>query len=203
MKKAYILAIIALSLGIVSFASAHVVVSPSEAMGESYQTFSIGVPSERDAATIGLKLIVPENASSIRPTVKPGWTVSTKKQTIDGKDIITEIDWTGGKIPSGLRDDFTFSAKMPEDGTLIWKAYQTYADGKVVAWENQPAEEHGHDHESVEGPYSVTVITPHDEHASHESGGHIAHDMLLPLLGIGIGMACVIEIGKINKKQQK
>ncbi len=65
----------------------------------------------------------------------------------------------GGIIPAGLRDDFTFRAQVPAKSTkLVWKAYQTYADGTTVAWDQKPAA--GHDEESsTSGPYSVTKIT--------------------------------------------
>jgi hypothetical protein len=49
---------------------------------------------------------------------------------------VSEISWTGGNIPAGQRDEFLFSAQAPASSTTIpWKAYQTYADGSVVAWD--------------------------------------------------------------------
>jgi uncharacterized protein YcnI len=185
-----------------NIATAHVVVLPKEAPAESYQTFTVGVPVERDVATVGLRLVVPEGVVSVRPNIKPGWTITMKRLVKGEKEEVTEIMWTGGSIPTGLRDEFVFSAKTPKDGKVPWKAYQTYADGKVVAWENDPEDEHGHtSHENVEGPYSITQIVAHDEHGEgHGESGHgIGHDMLLPLLGIGIGLACVIEIGRMRK----
>jgi hypothetical protein len=49
---------------------------------------------------------------------------------------VKELIWMNGSIPVGQRDDFVFSAQAPADeSTLVWKAYQTYADGTVVAWD--------------------------------------------------------------------
>jgi uncharacterized protein YcnI len=203
MKKQlyFVLMTCAFLLGI-HVTEAHVVVTPSEVEGDSYQVFTIGVPVERDVPTVGVRLVIPEGVTSVRPNVRSDWTITTKKQLIGEKNEVTEITWSGGSIPSGLRDEFVFSAKVPEKGQLNWKAYQTYQDGKVVAWDETPADEHGHNHESVEGPYSITEITEHD-HAEHDAGsGHIGHDMLLPLLGIGIGLACVIEINKDRKAKK-
>ncbi|MFM2414794.1 MAG: hypothetical protein RI911_487 [Candidatus Parcubacteria bacterium] len=189
------------TLGFAHVASAHVVVLPKEAPAESYQTFTMGVPVERETPTVSVRLVIPDGVISVRPNVKPGWKIETKKVTVAEKEQVTEITWIGGTIPTGLRDEFIFSAKTPKEGELAWKAYQTYADGMVVAWESDPGEEHGHtNHESVEGPYSITKIAKADGHGdSHGSNGHFAHDMLLPLLAIGIGLACVIELAKIKK----
>jgi len=114
---------------------AHVIVKPSSAGIGSFQTFDVGVPSEKDMSTIELKLLIPKGLSEITPNVKPGWSVSVVKSD----DTVTEIDWTGGEIPSGQRDDFYFSGQMPADvSTIQWKAYQTYADGSVVSWDMDP-----------------------------------------------------------------
>lgn len=137
-------------------ASAHVTVKPVQVGVASYQTFSMSVPVEKDQPTIGLRLVVPEGLSSVTPTVKPGWTIATKKDGAGESAKVTEISWTGGSIPAGQRDDFTFSAKTPADATTIsWKAYQTYQDGSVVSWDKTPSEKE--EGENV-GPYSTTAV---------------------------------------------
>jgi len=100
----------------------------------------------------------------VSPNVKPGWEINVKKEG-DGEDAkVTEIDWTGGSIPSGQRDDFLFSAQVPADTTTLqWKAYQTYADGTQVSWDQKPqANMSDDDREAMEkkglGPYSETKI---------------------------------------------
>lgn len=129
---------------------AHVVVSPKEVGVGKHQAFSVGVPVEKEVATVGLRLVIPESLASVTPNVKPGWKIEFKKVKT-GKQVaghhgemvdeerISEVVWTGGTIPAGQRDDFMFSAKVPaETGTVQWKAYQTYADGSVVAWDASP-----------------------------------------------------------------
>ncbi|HVS79355.1 MAG TPA: DUF1775 domain-containing protein, partial [Candidatus Paceibacterota bacterium] len=112
-----------LCFGMAHVASAHVIVHPSEAGVASYQTFDMSVPVEKDFPTVALKLLIPDGVTNISPTVKPGWTIDVKK---DENGNATEIDWTGGSIPVGERDDFTFSGKVPAAATtLAWKAYQT------------------------------------------------------------------------------
>lgn len=140
---------------------AHVVVRPNEAGAAAYQTFTINVPNERDIPTVGIRLVIPGDLQSVTPNVKPGWTITVKK-TGEGEDAkVTEVEWTEGSIPTGQRDEFLFSTKTPaKDTTLSWKAYQTYEDGTVVSWDQDPKREISHaeaDEKNI-GPYSQTKI---------------------------------------------
>jgi uncharacterized protein YcnI len=140
-------------------AFAHVVVKPNQAGIGAFQTFSVGVPVEKDSPTVGLRLVIPAGLNYVSPNVKPGWTIESKK-TGEGEDAkVTEINWTGGTIPSGQRDDFVFSAQVPaQETTLQWKAYQTYEDGTVVSWDQKPTKEEKDDDSAPVGPYSETKI---------------------------------------------
>lgn len=158
-KKVTVLALV-VSMLAVSWAeavSAHVVVKPSDAKTGAYQTFTVSVPTEKNNPTVGVKLDVPEGVSSVTPTLKPGWTIEIDKQGTDDDAVVTAITWTGGEIEVGYRDEFTFSAKTPDQPTdLQWKAYQTYQDGTVVSWDQQPSAE---DKEGgTTGPFSVTKV---------------------------------------------
>lgn len=137
---------IAASVGVVS---AHVKVSPIEAGIATYQEFTVSVPTEKNNPTVALRLVIP-GLDSVTPNVKSGWTVAVKKSATS----TTEIEWSKGSIPAGFRDTFVFSAKTPsKSGQIIWKAYQTYQDGTVVAWDagSETTSEN-------QGPYSVTTI---------------------------------------------
>lgn len=139
---------------------AHVVVKPGETNVASWQTFSVGVPNEKDSATISLRLVLPSGLKSVSPNVKPGWKVDVKKTGEGESAQATEITWTGGSIPAGQRDDFLFSAQVPaEETTLKWKAYQTYQNGIVVSWDQEPQQKEEKDDDmSNSGPYSQTKI---------------------------------------------
>lgn len=146
-----------------SLAFAHVVVKPNQVGIGAFQTFTVGVPVEKEVATIGLRLVIPDGLQYVSPNVKPGWKINIKKSGTEHDSPVTEIEWTGGVIPTGQRDDFLFSAKVPStEGKLQWKAYQTYADGTVVAWEksadDQPKDETGKADFSKFGPYSETKV---------------------------------------------
>lgn len=139
--------------------SAHVVVKPDTAKIAAWQTFVMQVPVEKDQPTNGLRLVIPAGLKNVMPNVKPGWTIEVKKNGEGEGAIVTEIDWKGGSIPTGQRDEFAFSAQVPAAETeLHWKAYQTYQDGTVVSWDEDAMEEMNHSDNENSGPYSVTKV---------------------------------------------
>lgn len=150
---------------------AHVVIRPAQVGIGAHQTFTVGVPNEKDVPTTGLRVLVPEGVTSVMPNVKPGWNIQTKTSGDDDNQKVTEIVWSNGSIPVGQRDEFYFSAKTPtSESTIVWKAYQTYADGEVVAWDQSPEdikriEEEKKassapetESEHAAGPYSQTAV---------------------------------------------
>lgn len=144
---------------------AHVVVKPSEVGAAARVNFVVSVPTEENFPTTEVRLIIPEGLQSVRPNVKPGWNIRLVKDASDEAKI-KEIVWSGGSIPAEQRDEFVFSAQAPaKTGELIWKAYQTYQAGDVVAWdadpklvEQQPEPQDGADLHSALKPYSVTKV---------------------------------------------
>lgn len=158
-----VLLTIAMTFLFVGSASAHIVVKPADATTGSYQTFVVGVPNESESSVVMVKLVIPESVSSVTPTVKQGWTIETEKTGTGEAAVVKSITWKGGNIGSGLRDDFTFSAKTPDTVTdLQWKAYETDADGKTISWdktaETQPKKADGSPDFSASGPFSVTKV---------------------------------------------
>ncbi len=159
MQKKLIVSIVSvIALAAAQTVSAHAVVSPKQATVATWQEFSLAVPSEKDANTIGIRLLIPDGLSNVRPNVVPGWKISTKT---DSSNDVTEIDWTNGSIPSGQREDFQFQIQDPASPTTLdWKVYQTYSDGSVVSWDQDPQGAQGMTESENVGPYSETVITP-------------------------------------------
>lgn len=156
---------------------AHSVVRPNQVGVAAFQDFSLGVPSEKDATTTSVKLLLPPGLNFVSPVVKSGWKVEVKSGPIpagmqapvaaDGDvatTIPTEIDWTGGAIPAGQKDIFVFSAQVPaQAGDLNWKVYQGYSDGSTVSWDQaptatQPKNDKGAPDFSKVGPYSTTSV---------------------------------------------
>ncbi len=161
MKLAKALPVIGILSGIMalfigSAASAHVVVTPRQVLTGERVTFSVSVPNEHDTPVVQVRLVIPDDLSSVRPHAKQGWNIEVTK-TGEGENLsATEITWksAGANVPVDLKDDFLFSAKTPDTGgELKWKAYETYADGTVVAWEQDPAST-----QTDSKPYSITKV---------------------------------------------
>lgn len=146
--------------------SAHVTVVPQEASTASRQIFTVRVPNEKPIPTTSVRLVIPDAVTNVTPTQNAGWSVRIERN--DDTGDVREVTWYSGEIQDGLRDEFTFSARMPESaGELEWHAYQTYSDGSVVAWDRAEAEGDGHSSDDA-GPFSVTKVV--DESAETEDG---------------------------------
>ncbi|OUM95466.1 MAG: hypothetical protein A9Z00_08575 [Thermobacillus sp. ZCTH02-B1] len=141
-------------------ASAHVTISPQEAVQGSYMVFTVRVPSEKEGTeTTAVRVVFPEGVSVSRFEPKPGWTVAFER---NADQAITEVTWTaepGHGLDVTEFTEFRMSGRVLPDvepGTrLVWKAYQHYADGSVVEWIGAP------DTDSPT-PAPVTVVVPGD-----------------------------------------
>ncbi|MFI0482777.1 YcnI family protein [Actinomadura sp. 9N215] len=141
-------------LGLATAASAHVTVNPKTAEQGSYTKVAFRVPNERDNAST-TKLVVhlpadhPLSSVSVRPV--PGWTVKAEKSKLatpikthggEVTEAVTRITWSGGKIDPGNFQEFDVSMGTLPTNTnqMMFKADQTYSNGEVVKWDQQPAE---------------------------------------------------------------
>lgn len=165
MKKIFITGLLLCS-GLISAPSAlaYTMVQPNQVGVATFQTFTLGVENEQPSPTIGVRLVVPDGISLVTPNVKTGWRIDLKKEGEGESAKITEVSWVGGIIPIGLRDEFLFSAKVPaKESALNWKVYQTYADGTVASWDQEPNsnisdEEREKMEKNRQGPYSITNV---------------------------------------------
>ena len=193
----YSLLLVSVGLLAPTLASAHVVVTPSSVGIGAEQTFNVSVPNEKDNAVTEVKLDIPSGVSEVTPTEKAGWAVQLD-QTGSGDSTVTKsITWTGS-LPVGLRDDFSFNAQAPATATkLDWKAYQTYADGSVVHWDQTPA---GSDDATGDaGPYSVTTVVNDLTSAKTDATDKQSSSNTLPLI-LSV-TAVVIAVASLVKKK--
>ncbi|MEU6505982.1 YcnI family protein [Streptomyces sp. NPDC046942] len=134
-------------------ASAHVTVHPeSYAKGATDGVLTFRVPNEEDSAsTTKVQVFLPTDHPVLGVLVHPqdGWTaqvtntkLKTPVKTDDGTitEAASEITFTGGKIGAGQYEDFTVAfGRLPDDtGQLVFKTLQTYSDGKVARWIEEP-----------------------------------------------------------------
>jgi len=164
-------------------AFAHVVVTPDQTGVGARTAFVVGVPNEKDVAVTGVKLLVPKGVENVQPNVTAGWKITV----VHDGDNVSSITWKG-TIPAGQRADFDFKAQAPARASeLHWKAYQTYADGTVVRWDQNPT---AADKDNA-GPYSITkVVDDLDGRAAPPSAGNqntlaLAFSIAAVLLSVG------------------
>jgi uncharacterized protein YcnI len=149
-----LIAAVAVTMALPAVAWAHVVVTPNQAGVGVGAKFNVSVPNEKQVAVTAIKLDMPKGVQNVQPDVLAGWDITTAK---DGSGNIAAITWTG-TIPAGQRADFIFKAQTPANaGNLDWKAYQTYADGTIVHWDQNPAA-NGKAVKNNAGPYSITKV---------------------------------------------
>lgn len=143
-------------------ASAHVTVSPKEAPQGSFQVFTVRVPSEKDSATTSVRVTIPDGVNVTRFEPKTDWNYEAEKNA-DGK--IVSVKWTAMGTGLGATEfgEFRMQGKVADDAKeLVWKAYQTYADGETVEWTGAP---------DAEKPASITTVTPAEANGIDESHG--------------------------------
>ncbi|SDC49167.1 YcnI family copper-binding membrane protein [Rhodococcus tukisamuensis] len=121
-------------------ASAHVGVSAPGAAQGGYTVLTFKVPTESDTAgTTKLTVTLP-GLKSARTEPMPGWTSQVVKDP--ATQAATEVTWTadpGVAVGPGQFQQFLLSAgPLPSEDTVSFPAVQTYSDGKVVSWNQQP-----------------------------------------------------------------
>ncbi|MED1723454.1 YcnI family protein [Brevibacillus parabrevis] len=162
-------------LTLATAAQAHVNVYPKETTTGSYEKYTVRVPVEKDVNTVKVKLEFPAGVkvNTVQPV--PGWSYEFEK---DKDGVNTALVWTAtnGGIKAHEFMEFAFVGANPkEEGTLAWKAYQTYADGEVVEWTGD---------KDAKTPASVTTVKAGVGEAGHDHG-HGAAEATTPAPATG------------------
>ncbi|MEV4348846.1 YcnI family protein [Actinoplanes sp. NPDC049596] len=143
-----------LTLALAAPASAHVTVNPDTATAGGYTKVTFRVPNESDtASTTKVEVNLPADNPVASVSVKPinGWDVVATESKLakpleaHGAQIteaVSKITWTakaGSEVKPGQFQEFDVSlGPLPESGQLVFKALQTYSDGTIVRWIDEP-----------------------------------------------------------------
>jgi uncharacterized protein YcnI len=128
-------------------AAAHVQVRPTTAAPDDAVLFEVMVPNERENRTVSLELAVPQGVLPFSYEETPGWRRSLR---LNPNQSIRSIVWRG-TMPSDGFTRFGFLASTPPgEGEIVWKAVQTYDDGRKVRWIEPP---------DGEQPAAVTMVS--------------------------------------------
>jgi periplasmic copper chaperone A len=150
-----VVAAAAIALVAVPTAGAHVSLHPNAIPAGSFVTTQIRVPNEEDgAATTGVRVKLPSGVLSALGATPPGWRFAAKTRklakpikTDDGTMTteVTEVSWTGGRIPPGQFADFPLTLSVPaaakQGDVLTFKTLQAYSDGMVARWIGGPSDD--------------------------------------------------------------
>ena len=157
LKRTALVAVTAagLTLALAAPAFAHVTVNPNTATAGGYTKVTFRVPNETDNAdttTLEVNLPADHPVASVSVKPVPGWTALAVKSKLatpikahdtEITEAVTKITWTaqaGAAIKPGQFQEFDVSlGPLPDSGQMIFKALQTYSDGTVVRWIDEPA----------------------------------------------------------------
>lgn len=127
-----------LLLSIAAPADAHVSVSPTSAVSGEVARLEFLVPNERASATARVQVVFPPEHPVSEVTPVPGeWTVNVDRAP---GDLVTSVTWSGGRIAGDSSETFAINLRLPTGvEQLALPVLQTYEDGEVVRWIEDPS----------------------------------------------------------------
>lgn len=141
MKTRFIWALllaVCLLLGTASVTWAHVRVLPEEVPADSFEVFTVRVPTEKEVPTTEVRVEVPDGFTVSRVEPVSGWDYELEEEA----GAVSAITWSGGEIGETEFRQFDIQGRTPAElGEYAWNAFQTYADGEVVEWTGPAASE--------------------------------------------------------------
>jgi uncharacterized protein YcnI len=197
-------------------AFAHITVTPSSAAAGSTAELTFKVPNEENKAnTVKIQVLIPtaHPIAQLLAEPVPGWTITVQSVKL-AKPIVTddgsfsaavsEVTWSGGKIPPGEFQDFSVSADPLPSGIsqLVFKAIQTYSNGDVVRWidlsqPGQPEPDHPAPVLTLTSGSTATTASATGQGAAADGGGGNsgtaialgAAGLAAGILGLGAGLS--------------
>ena len=145
-------------------AHAHIVAQPDQGKAGSYFETSLKVPHGCDgSSTVALHVAIPDGVLSIKPQMKPGWTVSIVTRSIDpplkvehGMTIdksVAAVEWRGGPLPDNLYDTFGLVMKLPTTpGKTLYFPVVQDCDSGTDRWIEIPAADKSSDDYETPAP---------------------------------------------------
>lgn len=197
----------------VGAADAHVrVLSDSSASG-SFSALTFRVPNESDSAgTVKFAVQLPQDKPFLSVSSKPvpGWKVASTEEALpkpvesEGTTLtkaVRTVTWTadqGTQISPGQYQEFSLSVgPLPDPGTVLLPASQTYSDGKVVRWD-EPTPASGEEPENPAPELAVTAAAatgsavPAPESASPAPAPATTSTASSDSLARGLGVAALV-----------
>jgi uncharacterized protein YcnI len=203
-----------LALAAPAVAFAHVTVSPNTASAGSYALLNVKVPNESaTAVTNKVELSLPTDTpfTSVSYVPVAGWTTDLVRETLPSPvkvgdntitEAVTKVVWTatpGYEITAGQLQVFPLSlGPVPDVGSIVFPALQTYSDGTVVSWtETQSGAEHP-------APVLFVGDAPTADHHGDAAPSASNSDTVARILGIGglvVGaIGVIVAVAALRRK---
>ena len=155
-RMATVAAVASAAIGMTALpALAHVTVNSPGATQGGFGVLTFRMPNEMDNAnSTELKVQLPaeQPLASVSVKPQPGWTYTVTRAKLpqpitddDGNQVTdypSVVDWkaTAGGIKPGEYNEFQLSVgPLPKADSMTFKAIQTYSNGQVVSWIEEPA----------------------------------------------------------------
>ncbi len=152
-----------------SLVHAHATLETGEAIsGSSYKAVIRIAHGCSGSPTLSIKVKIPDGIINVKPMPKPGWSVATTKAAYaqpyesHGKMItegVSEIVWSGGKLPDEHYDEFTFRSSVSprvQGGAILYVPVTQDCETGQAAWVETPAA--GTDYKSLKLPAPALKI---------------------------------------------
>jgi len=149
--------------------------------GMAIVTFQVPNESNSGAATNALSVSLP-NVTSVRTESMAGWSAKLDRDAASGG--VRSVTWTAvpnGGIGADQFGLFRISMQLPDTETVSFPATQTYADGSVVKWDQQPLP--GGAEPEYPAPMLSLIAGPADHHHPTSAVAKTPPDNAARLLG--------------------
>lgn len=169
MRMSILAAVTAAPIALAGVAQAHVTANPNEGPADSYFRTALRIGHGCEGSpTVAVRVKLPDGVTSVRPQMKPGWTIEIKMRKLDkpidaghGRMItetIDEIAWRGGPLPDAYFDEFGLSLRLPAAGSALYFPTVQECEKGVHRWIEIPAA--GQSWNDLKEPAPFVRLTP-------------------------------------------
>lgn len=124
-----------LLMSLTATAWGHSDLDPRQSIPNKWETYTLNVPTETEAPTVQVRLLVPREFEIEMLEHSQVWQIT---RTRDERGYIRDVIWSGSSIPSQTFAAFKLLVRNPTaPGTYLWNIEQSYQDGTVATWEAQ------------------------------------------------------------------
>ena len=124
-----------LLMSLAATAWGHSDLDPRQSIPNKWETYTLNVPTETEAPTVQVRLLVPRDFEIEMLEHSQVWQIARAR---DERGYIREITWSGSSIPPQTFAEFKLLVRNPTaPGTYVWKIEQYYQDGPAATWEAQ------------------------------------------------------------------